>query len=169
LINQHSLKWKFADDNGDLPSQEFLDQIIPLSTEASNYVWNFEMSQKYLGSKFLDNGYFKDGEEYDFRGKTDKEVKKWLYKRGIPFDGKVFWITHPSCGFVLTWKMLIKFWEDIFTGSDEIVWDKTLNWTLAYNHNEVFYFSKNRVYNSDIHSSEIAKNNLIMKEWLNKK
>lgn len=53
--------------------------------------------------------------------------------------------------------MIIKFSDELFFGSDEIIWDKTLNWALIFDHNDVFYFGKNRNFNAEKHSEEITE------------
>lgn len=156
-LREHPLKWRFEGENDKLPSQEFMDQITPLLPAAARYLWKFESTQRYLGDKFIDSKYFKYREEFVTVGKTTEEVKKWLYQRGIPFDQKVFYVTQPEWGFVLTWKMIIKFWEEIFFGSDEVIWDRTLNWVLVHDHNDVFYFGKDRLFNSRQHSDQMEK------------
>lgn len=146
LLN-HPLKWKFEDENKQL-SEEFKDQIIPLNSEASKFLWDFESAQKYLGSIPAIGKCFSEQSEFSFGENDNQKVKKWLYERGIPFDHKVFWATQPEWGFILTWKMVIKFSDNLFFSSDEIIWDKTLDWTLIFDHNDVFYFGKNRNFNT---------------------
>ena len=154
-LPEHPLKWKFQDDDEQELSDEFMDQIIPLTPLASNFLWKFESTQRYLGSISAIGEYFKEQEELSIGEGDSRKVKKWLYERGIPFDQKVFWVTQPDWGFVLTWKMLIKFSDDIFFGSNELIWDKTLNWCLIFDHNDVFYFGKNRTFAAEQRSKEI--------------
>ncbi|SNR14723.1 conserved protein of unknown function [Tenacibaculum jejuense] len=155
-LSEHPLKWKFEDSNNKL-SAEFQDQIIALTSDASQFLWNFENTQRYLNSISGIKKYFNKQDELSFSENDNQKVKKWLYEKEIPFDQKVFWVTQPDCGFILTWKMVIKFSDDIFFSSDELIWDKTLNWCLIFNHNDVFYFGKNRNFNADKHSEEINK------------
>jgi len=155
-LSAHPLKWVFEDEHKTL-SPEFEDQIIPLTAEASKFLWEFENTQKYLGHISENKKYFKEQESFKLGKNENQKLKKWLYERGIPFDKKVFWIRQPDSGFVLTWKMLIKFSEKIFFCCDEIIWDKTLNCCLIYEHNDVFCFQKNRIYNAEKHSEEIKE------------
>ena len=64
--------------------------------------------------------------------------------------------------------MIIKFWDGIFFGSDEIIWDTTLNWVLNSHHEGVLYFSKDRIYDANTESKEIAKTNKILKDFKSK-
>ncbi|MGL4596590.1 MAG: hypothetical protein ACRCYO_03625 [Bacteroidia bacterium] len=154
-LSEHPMKWIFEKEEGVAPSIEFQDQIIPLHADAAMFLWRFRMTQR-MG---VDEKNFLQTDSYSIVGKSSEEVKKWLYDRGIPFDQKVFWASQPKDAFVLTWKMVIKFWEDLFHGSDELIWDKTLNWVLEYDHNDLFSFGKNRIFNSETHSDEILKRN----------
>ncbi len=155
-LEEHPLKEKFTEDNNRI-SAEFEDQIIALTPEASKYLWNFESTQRYLNSISAIGKYFNESSELSFGENDSQKVKKWLYERGIPFDQKVFWVTQPEWGFILTWKMVIKFSEELFFANDEMIWDKTLNWVLIFDHNDVFYFGKNRNFNAEKHSDEIIE------------
>ncbi len=90
--------------------------------------------------------YFKEIEKWDSGGTSEKEIKKWLYNRGIPFSQKVFLSLSPRCGFVLTWKMVIKNSSILFFGSDQTIFDRTLNWWLTFHLDGDFHFCKNRIY-----------------------
>lgn len=166
-LSEHPRKWVFLEE-GKVLSPEFEDQIIALNIEVAKFLWDFEGSQKILHNKFVDANGFKNKEEYRTSGKTQKEIKKWLYERGIPFETKVFWVPSNNHAFILTWKMVIKFADIIFWANDEIIWDQTLNWALKYNHNNIFYFGKDRIYNADKQSEEIGERNQLLKEWMGK-
>jgi len=141
-LPEHPLSWKFEDEDKQL-SDEFKDQIIPLTSEASNFLWEFEGTQRYLRSVAALKEYFNEHNDLSFGEDNTQKTKKWLYARGIPFDQRVFWLHQPDAGFVLTWKMIIKFSEELFFSSDEVIWDRTLNWALIYDHNETLHFGQN--------------------------
>lgn len=136
-IADHPLAWVFESE---VPlSAEYEDQLFALAPEAARFLRRFEESQRCLYSL---NAY-QDEAEFSFDIGQEQEVKKWLYRRGIPFDQSVFWVAGPGRAFVMSWKVMIKFWDSIFRASDEIIWDATLNWVLRYNHNQVFLFQQN--------------------------
>lgn len=165
-LSNHILKWKFELENEQELYKEFEDQIIPLNQEASKFLYQFQNSQKILDLEV--SQYFKKEESITVNEDSGKEVKKWLYQLGVKFDTKVFWVESERHAFVLTWKMIIKFWESIFFADDEIIWDKTLNWVLGYHHEGAFYFSKDRIYDTNAESQEIAKTNETLKDFQNK-
>lgn len=160
-LEGYPMAWVFEADNGKALSPEFSDQIIPLQPEAAQFLWNFECSQKALSVR---KAHFKHCETFLAMHKNRSQIKKWLYERGIPFEQEVFWCHQPQQAFVLTWKMVIKFSETLFFGHDERIWDKTLNWSLEFNHNDVFYFGKDRIYTNQTQHDEEQKNLRIVEE-----
>jgi len=131
--------WLFTDENNIPASEEHQDQIRILTTEAAEFLWNFEMSSVLVCSE--EN--YKDITVFDSQYSNQKKIKIYLYDLGIPFKQKVFMPMQPHTGFVLTWKMVIKYAHTLFSASDQAVWDKTLNWKLEYHHDGEFAFGKN--------------------------
>lgn len=164
-LESHPLKWKFEDEDGFI-SDEYKDQIIPLHPKAAQFLWNFESTQRQLGNIPKMQLHYKKTSEFYIGTSSNQDVKKWLYNLGIPFDQKVFWRDQPEWGFILTWKMIIKFSEDLFFGSDVVLWDRSLNWCLNYHHDDKFYFGRDRIDNADIKSAEIQRNNEMMNELI---
>lgn len=145
-LSEHPMRWLFENEAGEMPPASYCDQIFPLTQEASRFLWNTE-SKLRLGEFYPGiRKYYRDVDEFSFMDNMEKEVKKWLYQRGIPFRQKVFISFQPDTGFIMTWKMAIHFSNDLFFGHDLIVWDKTVNWALFYNHNDYFCFGRNRIF-----------------------
>ncbi|PPK95811.1 hypothetical protein LY01_01404 [Nonlabens xylanidelens] len=153
-LSSHPLNWKFKSEN---LTKEHKDQIIALNSKASRFLREFKQTQKYLRSTSAIEKYFEQVEELPLNNIDFKKMKKWLYNRGIPFDQKVFLLSESNWGFILTWKMLIKLSESIFYSSDDFIWDKTLNWCMIFDHEDVFVFGKNRNYNVETHSRELEE------------
>jgi hypothetical protein len=158
-LSEHPIGWKFIEDDKKL-SPEYSDQIFPLHKEASKFLWKFQQDQSVLGDNI--EKCFKEKTELSYNNDDFEKINKWLYNSGIPFKTYVFRIPEPQWGFILTWKMVIKFWEVIFFGSDETIWDKTLNWRLDHDHNDYFEFGKHRIFSAEDRSKEIEfKENFI--------
>lgn len=139
----------FLSEGGALPSPEHLDQIFPLDAEAARALWDFEAKAK-LTSFPPDTGkYFRTSEKLAFGEDQDPVVKKWLYERSLPFSTKCFLCFQQDTAFILTWKMVIHYSPDLFFGHDVVVWDRSLNWALYYDHNDVFHFAKDRIYDGE--------------------
>ncbi len=145
-LQDHSAKWIFETGNKQLPSAEHLDQIFPLTEEASRFLWDFQ-SKIRINSFYPDvNKYFRDVEKFTFGENMESQVKKWLYQRGLPFKDNVFISFQPNWGLVLTWKMVIHYSSALFFGYDLTVWDRTINWGLYFHHDDIFHFGRNRIY-----------------------
>ncbi|WP_306643937.1 hypothetical protein [Sanyastnella coralliicola] len=166
-LESHPLRWKFEDESGHI-SEEFSDQIIALNSEAAKFMWQFEGSQLQLGNIPKMAHHYKKISQLNCASASNTEVKKWLFNLGIPFDQKVFWIDQPQCGFILTWKMVIKFSDDIFFAEDVVIWDRTLNWCLNYFHHDLFCFGKDRIHNSEVRAQEMKKTKDMINDMIRK-
>ena len=152
-------RWIFEDTNGNIPIG-IQSQVFPLKAEANIFLRKFEETQKVL-KVYPNQKYFKTVEQLNFFHLKEADIKRWLYDRGIPFAHRVIWRNHTTA-FIMTWKMVIKFADDIFSGQNGLIWDSTLNWTLGFEHNYVLYWGKDRIYNNDVQQKEIdAINRLI--------
>ncbi|MBN1968073.1 hypothetical protein JXM83_05435 [Candidatus Woesearchaeota archaeon] len=136
--------WIFRDENDKLASKEHQDQIMILNKDASKYLWDFEMGLNIDCSE----KYFNQLSIFDCDYKNEKQIKKHLYNIGIPFGQLVFISMQPNLGFLLTWKMVIKYSHNLFSGCDQSVWDKTLNWRLEYHHDGLFTYGKDYIFDA---------------------
>jgi hypothetical protein len=150
-LDNYISKWIFTDENDQLASIEHQDQIFPLTKEAANFLWDYEMK---LGIQSSDK-YYKKVTTFNSEFSDQQTIKKYLYNLGIPFDQKTFIAQQPDTAFVLTWKMIIKYSHNLFFGHDQAVWDKTLNWKLEFHHDGEFTFGKDLIYDEQL---EIQKN-----------
>lgn len=155
-LREHPRKWLFEDEKGQI-SPEYEDQIIVLDKAASVVVSQFYRSQRQLGDYVEMDKYYSFTSRHYIETLSKQEVKKLLYSFGIPFKRFVIWYDQPGESFLLTWKMLIHFSEDIFFGDDILLWDHTLNWHLIYEHNGTLFFGKNRIENANRRSDEIME------------
>lgn len=162
-LNQHPYKWIFESESGQMPSTEHLDQIVALNTKGSNFLSKFLDQTKITTFNAASKMYFKDFDQFSYAENQKKEVKKWLFNRKIKFDKLVFVTITASVSFVLTWKMVIHYSEVLFFGYDVIVWDNTLNWCLIHDHNDVFYYGVNRIYDGQ---EEKLKMDKLIKDML---
>jgi hypothetical protein len=139
----------FLGEDGQLPSPEHMDQIRPLDRQAANSLWKFQHDVRLTMFPPDSGKYFRSAEELVFGEGEEQRVKKWLYERGNPFDTTCVICFQPGCAFLLTWKMVIHYSKDLFFGHDTVVWDRSLNWALYYDHNDVFHFAKDRIYDGE--------------------
>ena len=131
------------------------DQVFFLSQEATDYLFDYvHIVQLITGGGWdpFAKGNFKTVETFHaFYGDEEGRqlLKKWLYRRGLPFSNRVFLLQNSNESAILTtWKMLLRYAPFIFPGDDVLVFDKTLNWCLFYYHENKLFFGKDNVYDS---------------------
>jgi hypothetical protein len=167
----------FLDNYDNLP-KEHKDQIFLLDKEASKFIYSFldnsKMTDKvnphnYDGKtwKPFPPNFFKTVEE--FTNFSDFNlVKKWLFKTGIPFKTNVFIL--PNYGeqpILTTWKIVLKYAEDIFFNDDIIIFDQTLNWCLYFFHHDHLYYGKGNIFDPETEYSKMHELNLIKQKYPN--
>lgn len=150
-MDDYIAKWIFTDENDQLASKEHQDQIFVLTKEAANFLWDFEMKLRIECS----DKFYKSVSTFNSEFSDQQTIKKYLYNLGIPFSQKVFIAHQPDTGFVLTWKMVIKYSHNLFFAHDQSVWDRTINWKLEFHHDGEFTFGKDLIYDSQ---REMLKN-----------
>lgn len=154
-ISQHQLKWMFEETQGYGVSREVKAQIIPLREEAAQFLINFRKTQQLLHKQiYQSSGIVVQKEGFDAKKQTPEAVKTWLSQKHIPLDRKVFWVNQLNVAFVMTWRMVIKFSDILFFGTDEVLWDKTMDWELTFDANEVFKFSHHSISNFEAPTDE---------------
>ena len=47
-LDEYIAKWIFTDEEDNLASEKHQDQIFPLTKEAANFLWDFEMKINFL-------------------------------------------------------------------------------------------------------------------------
>lgn len=167
-LENHPMKWLFEIEEGIPTSKEHKDQIFALNIKAAKYLWDYEGKTR-IGKFYPNIGeYFKDVIQYQDLERNEKELKKWLFNLGIPFKSKVFLSIQPDSGFILTWKMVIKYCSNLFLGYDLILFDKSVNWGLFYHHDEFYHFGRNRIYNSEIEGQKALRDSKLISEWKSK-
>lgn len=149
--------WSFlwSPEEAEAISTEHKDQIHFLNKDGTKLLnkW-MDGSQMLLGcdlTKYdgkhwhpFNDEYFELIDRFTITENTRKELKKWLYNREIPFSKYVF-VDSDSSGhsLMLTWKMVLKYWEGLFFADDLLIVDSSLNWGLFYFHENELYFGRN--------------------------
>jgi hypothetical protein len=153
-------------------SQEHKDQIFFLNDEAGELVRNYINSSKMVTGppwKPFNERYFKKIQEFEVTEKCEKEIKKWLYDKSIPFDKFVFIYGDKSgLEITLTWKMVIKYWQGLFFADDLILFDETLTWGLFYFHEDRLHFGTDKIYDKEFEYEKTADLNALKNQFFNK-
>ena len=134
----HLQNWIFEDEEGNPAPVTHQDQIFLLDKEGARFLWDFEMMSEIVCTE----EYFKTVSIFDSSTSDQQVIKKYLFNLGISFNQRVFISVQPDTGFVLTWKMVVKYAHNLFFGHDLYVYDQTFNWLLEFNHNDYFKFGR---------------------------
>ena len=169
--------WSFlwSPEEAEKISEEHKDQIHFLNKKGTEIVKEYLKSSKMLGystgtdwSPFT-KGYFKSESKFQVYENCDSEIKKWLYNLGIPFDKYVF-VDSDNSGqaIMLTWKMVIKYWEGMFFATDLVIFDGSLNWALFYYHESQLFFGKDNVFDQEAEFEKNLEQNKLLNEIKNR-
>lgn len=147
---EHNLRWMFESTEDNRIPQEVEDEVIPLESAAAQFLFDFRNKQNYLTEVFFTaENLSKNETSFTSKKRTKAEIENWLKARNIPLDRKVFWVNQLNVAFVLTWKMVIKFSDVLFFGTNETLWDSSMNWTLTFESDEIFRFTDNLMFNPE--------------------
>ncbi|MBY0263137.1 MAG: hypothetical protein K2Q20_12385 [Phycisphaerales bacterium] len=136
-MEQFALRWRLTDPKYRVVPAIHLEQIKPLDAASAQRL--FEMTESWYVRQMQETGLFADVVWTDFYSRDAAEirrVRKWLYQRGIPFQHRVFLLWSPTEAVVTTWKIFIKYWDDLwYPSSDDLtVFDSSLSWLLSVWH-----------------------------------
>jgi hypothetical protein len=153
-FEQNAMKWRFEDED-EIPYDHHRENIHPLSKEGSSLLSRFILDSRIHSNFPFQKDRFSTIEVITLRPVThqeefkdeDKKIKKWMYQLGLAFDTKVYVSYDSDCGFIMPWKMLIKYWRNFYYSiSDDItIFDESLNWCLFMFHEHEFYFGTNKL------------------------
>ncbi len=145
-----------ADEFDTLPVRH-QEQILFLTKEAGAFLYSFlNTAHLIIGDLWnpFATGNFKTVAEFsDFAGTNEskRSLKKWLFNRGLAFQTELYVLpNYNDYPFLTTWKMIIKYCDQLFFGDDVTIFDHSLNWCLFYYHEEKLFFGKDHIYNQPV-------------------
>jgi len=159
-IEEFSMKWRFTDENYNQLSKLHLDQLKPLDIQASRFLWDYISTTNLHNDIPFKRDFFKSIDQIDIVEGNEKEIKKWLYHRGLPFEKEVYLSRQPDDAMIVPWKLLIKYFNDFDYGDDLTVIDQSLNWALLFFHEGTIYFGSNEKYVPENTFEYISKRNI---------
>ncbi len=141
-MDDFRLKWRFTDEKYDKLPKQHLNQLIPLEKDASKFLWSFVENTNLYKDIPFNKDYFSTIDKAKIFEGNEKEIKKWLFQRGFPFDKKVYLSWQPEESMIVPWKLLIKYFDSFYYGaSDDLtVFDESLDWALLFYHEDEIYF-----------------------------
>lgn len=149
-LDDFRLKWRFSDPKHDQLPMIHLEQLMPLNTEASKFIWDYIQDANLHADMPFKNGLFRTIFKMKMLVGNEPEVKKWLYQRWLPFEKQVFLSWHPTEAMIVPWKIFIKYFDSFYysCADDLTVIDQSLNWALLFFHDDEIYFGTNEEFTS---------------------
>jgi len=142
-ISNFALKWRFTEEEYNQLPQLHLDQLKPLDQEASKFLWDFIAATRLHSDFPFKSNFFKNIDEIKIFEGNERDIKKWLFQRRIPFDRMVFLSYQPDTAMIVPWKLLVKYFDDFYYSDDLTVFDQSLSWALLFFHEDEIYFGTN--------------------------
>ena len=144
-MSDFDLKWRFTEEKYDVLPDQHLNQIKPLNKEAGNYLDQYIRSIELHADEPFKKNLFRTIESINVSDGNEKEIKKWLYQRGLPIDKTVFVSWDRKNGAIVPLNILIKYFDSFYyPGSDDLtVIDESLNWALVFAHWDTIFFGAN--------------------------
>jgi hypothetical protein len=141
-IDKFQLKWRFTEEKYDKLPQKDLNNLIPLNSESSKFLWNYLSNEKIHFDDPLNKNIFRKIKQIGIQIDNEKEVKAWLSNLGIPLSAFVLLNWDQDNSMIVPMKILIKYYDSFFypSSDDLTVFDKTLNWILLFRHDEQIFF-----------------------------
>jgi hypothetical protein len=134
-MEQFPLRWRLTDPHYNaLPSRD-VERIQPLDAASAGRL--LDLTQPWYREQPFTQGWFADVTSIstaDTDPKAVRRVRKWLFQRGVPFGHRVFLSWSGSEAAVTTWKMVVRYWDDLWypSSDDLVVFDSSLSWALFF-------------------------------------
>lgn len=144
-MDNFQLSWRFTNEKYDKLPDEHIEQLKPLDNEASTFLWDYISTTMLHNDTPFKKVFFRTIDKARILDGNEKEIKKWLYQRGIQFDKPVFLSWQPTEAMIVPWKLLIKYFNSFYYGgSDDLtIIDQSLNWAILFYHEGEIYFGTN--------------------------
>lgn len=145
-MDKFPLKWRFTEARYDILPDLHLEELKPLNVEAAKFLWDYILNTNLHDDIPFKKEFYKKVEKVTILKENRREIKKWLYQRGFPFNKEVFLSWNETEAMIVPWKLLIKYFDSFYyTGSDDLtVIDQSLSWALLFFHEDEVYFGTNR-------------------------
>lgn len=146
---------------------EHKDQIHFLNDKGTRIINEILDSSKMTKGLPIEpfKNFFQKIDEFKVTENCEKDIKKWLHNKGIPFSKYVFVDSEMSGQTVmLTWKMVIKYWEGLFFADDIVIFDSSLEWGLFYYHESQLYFGSEVIFDRKLEEQKTIELNEMIKK-----
>jgi hypothetical protein len=149
-IDHFTLKWRLTEENYDVLPDRHLSEIVPFDAEASLFLHELIMQTTLHGQFPFKKDFFKTIDTTYSTDENTLAIRKWLYRRGLPFDKTVYLSWDAKTSLRTKWKYVVKYWDTFFYGgSDDLtVFDESFEWAMLFAHHGDIYWGTNRKYKS---------------------
>ncbi|MES2109259.1 MAG: hypothetical protein V4577_10945 [Bacteroidota bacterium] len=150
-MDNFPLKWRFTEKKYDILPELHLNQLKPLDVNAAKFLWEHINVVRLHDDVPFKKGFFKTIDKAFIGEGNGRDIKKWLYHRGLPFDKEVYLSWQPDSAMIVPWKLLIKYFDAFYYGctDDLTVIDESLNWAVLFYHEDEIYFGTNKPFKPD--------------------
>lgn len=145
-LEKFELNWRFTEPENKSFQKIHLEQLKPLSDNAAKYLWDYTLQINLQDEILFKKGFFRTIDKAKILDNNQKEIKKWLYHRGLPFEKNVFLSWQPQHAMIVPWKILIKYFDSFYypVADDLLVFDENMQWALLFYHEDEIYFGTNK-------------------------
>lgn len=156
-ISDVRLKWRFTDEKYNVLPDIHLSQLKPLDKDASSFLSNFLSKTDLHADIPFKNDFFKTIDQIEVLDENEKDIKKWLYQRGLPFEKEVYLSYDRDNAIIVPWKILIKYFDSFYypIADDLTVIDESLEWALMFFHEHQIFFGTNKPFTLSSIQSDI--------------
>ncbi len=139
-IEKFSMKWRFTEEKYDVLPNIHLNQLKPLSEKGANFIWN-HVSKIQLHKDYpFQNGLFRFIETIEYFEGKESYIRKWLYRRAIPFNENCFLSWQPNTGMVVPWKIFIKYFDSFNYYNDQLtLFNEDLSWSIVFDKDKIYW------------------------------
>lgn len=144
-LTDFRLHWRFGPDYApDLPA-EHRQQLRPLDARASRWVWDYIVASGLHDDTPFKKGFFRTIDRAAISTGNQADIRKWLYRRGLPFAKEVILSWQPDEAMLVPWKLVVKYFDAFYypAADDLTVFDGSLSWALLFYHEDEIYFGTN--------------------------
>lgn len=140
------MKWRFTDSRYDLLPADHLAQILPVAAADAREL-NLRIRAAELTTRpFCSVERTAINESADELAEGSR-IRDWLYRRGVPFQQRI-WLSYGGDSAVeTTWKMLVEYWNAFWypSSDDLVVVDESFRWVLTFHHEGGVAFAMDEV------------------------
>jgi hypothetical protein len=147
-IEDFQLKWRFTEEEYNVLPEEHLERLKPLDKVASKFLADFISNSSLHQDVPFKKNFFRTLDKAKITNGNEREIKKWLYERGIQFDKEVYLSWNDDNGMIAPWQIVIKYFDSFYYGSsdDLTIFDQSFNWAILFFHEDEIYFGTNKDY-----------------------